>query len=269
MAPKAKATSFDKLDVKIRLNNDSTFAVRERIRFDFDLKEEVGIVRKLPLEYSIDDKVKKLEISDVQVFDDSNNPYPFNLVQTDKELEVHIGDSDKTVTGRQYYNLTYTVKGAVQNFRDYDEWRWNIMGGKWQVRADSVEADVYLPQDVDEASVRSKCEYGFYMSTDACSFELKKGKESLKVEKITFNQSYVLAGEQMLITIGLPRGIMSPPPSLMEKTLIFWSKNWTKWIFFSGALIILIVHFKSFLNKKKIYNFLKKTIRKSIWRKKV
>lgn len=261
-APKAYATSFDKLDVKIRLNTDGTFAVRERIRFDFDLKEERGIIRKLPLEYIVNGKTRKIQITNINVFDDSENAYPFSLVEGNKEIEIQTGEPEKKVTGRQYYNITYTVNGAVQSFTDHDEWQWNLMGGKWQIKAENVEADVYLPKDVNEVDVRSQCEYGFYMSTDPCSFNFKKGEESLLVEKITFNQSNVLAGEQMLVKIGLPRGIISAPASWGERFQTFLNKNWTQMSFFGGALIILISRFAKREKIKFLVEFFKKIFKK-------
>ena len=43
---------------------------------------------------------------------------------------LRIGDPDRTVTGRQVYDIDYTVDGALNAFDDHDELYWNAIGDR-------------------------------------------------------------------------------------------------------------------------------------------
>ena len=59
--------------------------------------------------------------------------------------QYRIGDEDETVTGRQTYQIGYTVRGALNELEGHGELYWNVTGNGWVFPIDVVEARIRLP----------------------------------------------------------------------------------------------------------------------------
>src|SRR5439155_565626 len=61
------------------------------------------------------------------------------------DLEIKIGDPDRTVSGDHTYDIVYSVRAALNGFDDHDELYWNALGTAWTVPIDDVTVAVDVP----------------------------------------------------------------------------------------------------------------------------
>lgn len=138
-APGAWAASDDQIDtfdVTITVNADGSLLVRERLVWRFGVNStRHGIERWLVTRLPFDDQRDEVyDISNPTVTS-SSQPSPVVSVQRDlgsgrtRLMRIRVGDSDRTLPGPTAgYELSYTVRGAVRDFADFDEVGWNVTG---------------------------------------------------------------------------------------------------------------------------------------------
>ena len=63
-----------------------------------------------------------------------------------------IGDPNKTVTGVNYYKITYKVKNAIRfGNPEFDELYWNLNGNFWDIITYNFVANINFPTEVTKA----------------------------------------------------------------------------------------------------------------------
>ena len=87
------------MDVKVDANDKREFKIKETIDVYFN-EERHGIIKTIPKEGSLED----YNITDVNV-----EGAPFEKDDS-ANLELKIGDEDKTIEGDKTYVITYTLK---------------------------------------------------------------------------------------------------------------------------------------------------------------
>lgn len=129
-------------DVAVKVNQDASLDVREIISVHFT-EPRHGIYRKIPYKYKLENLPAGSEMADIQW---KRNGYRYtkiknidvkgfsSKIQTDGDYEsIRIGSKNSTVDGDQVYEISYTIYGAINFFKDHSELYLNLTGNEWNV----------------------------------------------------------------------------------------------------------------------------------------
>jgi uncharacterized membrane protein len=199
--------------VKIEINKDGSIFIKESILYDFGQELRHGIYRTIPL--------KGIKIKVLEVVDEFNNPYPFQLIKDNESLTIKIGDPNKTLSGRHKYNISYQVFNAIGFLEDHDELYWNVTGNKWQIPIEKAEAEVLLPEGISRENLKIECFTGIFGSKEKnCQFLVKEN------DKVWFGVNKSLnPREGLTIALGWPKGIIKRP-SFFQRILLLMINFW-------------------------------------------
>ncbi len=147
------------------IQKDGTVAVTENISVDFHSLEKHGIYRDLPIAYE-DATGKKTytKIEDITVEQDGQKA-KYKVSDNENNLNIRIGDADKTISGQHTYTLTYRATGVLRSFSTYDELYWNVTGNDWEVPIGKASSTVTVPKDKIE---KIMCFEGVRGATTPC-----------------------------------------------------------------------------------------------------
>ncbi len=235
----ASVTSFPRNDIggehiktfqsEIIINKDGTINVKETIVYDFGDLQKHGIYREIPfIKTNQDGKKYRLEINNISVVDEKNEPYIYSQTINKQQLTIKIGDPNRTITGEHTYLISYTVSGALTYFSDHDELYWNVTGNEWNVPIANTTASVVWPEDLKKEDIKTTCYTGiFSRSTSNCSYLIDdRIQDNIKSNRI------LLANEGFTIVVGFPKNIVAV---LEPKEFIsFWNT-------LAGKLVILLL----------------------------
>jgi hypothetical protein len=131
---------------------------------------------------------------------------PYESSRVGDNIQIRMGDPDKTVTGRQRFVITYVVSGGLDAQPEWDEFYWDVTGTGWDVTILSATARVVAPQ-----IERIQCFEGPLNSTDPCNSGAQ-GSDAL------FEATNPLQPHSNLsVDVALTKGAVSvPPPQLRE-----------------------------------------------------
>jgi uncharacterized membrane protein len=155
---------IDSFHSDINILETGVVEVRETIRVDFSANEKHGIFRDLPYAYSSDDGTYYTDIS-IHSVQRNGKEEKYDLSRNDSFVRLKIGDAGVTISGRQTYEITYSVTGILKGYQAYDEVYWNVTGNDWQTPIHKASASVSLP---DAGLIKATCYQGYEGSTDEC-----------------------------------------------------------------------------------------------------
>mgnify|MGYP001407201588 CR=1 FL=1 len=208
-------------DVDIAIQKDGTFRVSETIRYDFDDLVRHGIFRTIPfVKTSQEQKRFAMDIFDIQVTDEKAQAYPFTTSTDSSEIELKIGDPDKTISGMHSYAIGYTVAGGLTYFSDHDELYWNAVGNDWEVPIEKAHITVRLPEQMPIENLRVSCFTGAAGSTASECVARTVNTTTLEVSTTEPLAPY----EGLTLVAGFPAGIVavSEPRLLDAHTYTWW-----------------------------------------------
>jgi len=203
---------IERFAADIEVQRDGTLLISEAIDVDFlALGDRHGIFRVIPVRYQWDADPKMVRIYDVDVRsvrDASGRSLTHEAGDDGAYLRIRIGDADRTVSGKQTYRITYTVRGALNAFADHDELFWNVNGGDWEVPMRVVSATVHAAFD---AFTSATCYEGPRGSTKAC-------QSSFSAQRAAFSATTALpAGDQLTIVTALRKGAVTAAAPLLQR----------------------------------------------------
>ncbi len=228
---------------RIAIDADGNTHFVETITVDWGALARHGIFRDLRTRVACDDAVQGPEpvyecpggsdrvypLTGVSVTDGAGQSRPYSLSRVGVDTRLKIGDPDRTVTGVQVYQISYTVVAALNAFEGHDELYWNVTGSEWGVPIDSVRVDLSLPRD---AGLFVACFEG-YRSTAPCDSEAAGRGASFATTRTLF------PGEELTIAAGWDKGAVDVlPPVLEDRTSIddFFTLDWVE---LGGAALVL------------------------------
>ena len=214
-----KVESFD---VEIKINQDSSINISEKIEYDFANLERHGIFRDIPVKYQARGGNYNLRISDISVSDESGNPYNYQLSYPGNNIEIKIGDADKLVSGRKAYVIKYKIKRAINYFNDGDELYWNVTGNGWVVPIEKSSARLIFPESLPSGQIRTKCYFGVFGSSSECGSSA--GGDLTDTVAYFENKNVLASREGMTIVVGFPKGIVTKP-SIVKNILDTMTDN--------------------------------------------
>ncbi len=204
------AESIDKYYTNIQLNRDGSVQVEENILYDFGDAERHGIYRDITVAYKARGGNYKLRVSDISVTDEFDNQYNFESSYPGNYLRLKIGDADKTISGRHWYKISYTVKRGINYFSDHEELYWNATGNEWQVPIGEAKTTVYLPGEFDENEIQRTCYFGGFGSQSVCDIGPISSEQPVSV--LEFSAYDLGPSEGLTVVVGVPSGTIAKPP---------------------------------------------------------
>ncbi len=208
-----KGWLIDKFSSNIVIEQSGEIAVTENIHVDFQYLDKHGIYRDIPYIYDNDGEKTYTEITVRNVLQ-NNKKAEYKVHKQDNNIQIKIGDPNRTISGKNSYVIDYTVKGVLRGFDHHDELYWNATGNNWPVSIMSAVADVQLPTSAIQKVV---CYQGRAGSTIPCSSETLRGKQAV------FQVSQSLGPyEGLTIVIGYKKGLVplitvQRPKTFLEK----------------------------------------------------
>lgn len=200
-----RAEQIESLNSHILVNKDGTVDVKESIVYDFGDLDRHGIYRAIPvIKKNKENKKFKMNLRVDSVLDEKGTGYAYRVINSGDELQVKIGDPNRTITGVHTYVISYKVYGALTYFSDHDELYWNVTGNQWKVPIVRVTADVILPSGTETIPINGKCYTGQAGSQEA-ECEIKKNGNQITFD--TVNNLTITEG--FTIVAGFPKNIVA------------------------------------------------------------
>ena len=182
-----RTLSIESFDVEIRVNEDATIDVTERIRFRFDGSWN-GIYRDIPVEYRTPRGLEKrfdLDVTSVRGEEAGALRHETSREGDYKRVKVWVPGATNV---SRTVEIAYTVENALLFFdpgdegfeEGHDELYWNVTGTEWEVPIGTATARVRLPDGVtgtravaytgpfgsgEQAATIDETEDGFYFET--------------------------------------------------------------------------------------------------------
>lgn len=226
---------IDNFDVTVRINQDASINVSERINYDFDDLEKHGIFRDVTVNYNARGGNYNLRVSNISVTDENGTGYNFETSTEGKNLRIKIGDADKLVTGKKTYAIDYKIKRAINFFDSQDELYWNATGDQWPVPIEKSSAKVILPVEAPKEKLQTACFYGSYGSATQCEASLEsEGGKSVFVYK---NPTALDPGQGLTFVSGFPKGIVEKPGTF-QNLLDIVNDNWILFLPFITLVVL-------------------------------
>ncbi len=242
--------------VEIDLHRDSTLTVVETIVVNFGQVLRHGIYRKIPFRYKRTVKrvpiAYNLRIRLISVTDERGNSYPVKAWREGDYIFWRIGDPKRYVSGLKTYRITYSVTCAINFFDDHDELYWNATGHEWEWDIARAHCIVNLPEGTDMNKVKATFYTGYFGSHE------RKGRMWREGNKWHFATGHLRQGEGLTIVIGLPKGVLQPPPAA-KATMWFLADNWG----FIVAILLPLLTFATMFHRYWHYG------RDPIWRESI
>jgi uncharacterized membrane protein YgcG len=201
---------INSFDAQIIIQSDGRLVVNETIDVDFGSLDKHGIFRDIPVKYAWPSDTRQQRVYELLVLsvaDASGRGWHFETYGHGSNVEIKIGDADRTVTGRQQYRITYVVRGALNGFPDHDELFWNVTGSEWAVPITSATATVRAPAQLNQTG----CYAGALRSTDRCG-----GIESIANGAIYKSGRTLEPGDDFTIVAGLRKGVVPEPQPILR-----------------------------------------------------
>lgn len=217
LGTRAQYEKINSFHTDLTVAPDGQLTVTEEITIHAEgVQFKRGIVRRLPLIF-IDHNGRKRRVKynlvAVQA-DGASSPYH---TETESDFfALYVGDKDSFIPrGDHAYRITYTTKGQVGFFPNFDEIYWNVNGNGWNFAIDSISALIHLPA---AAQVRqTACYTGAQGSTErACSDSI------IDAHTVRFLGRAMGAYEGLTVAVGFQKGVVAepPPPSFLEKNAV-------------------------------------------------
>jgi uncharacterized membrane protein YgcG len=198
----------------IVINKDASVDIVETIEYNFGEKWKHGIFRIIPIKYlTAKNNWRKIRVSNLNVLLD-NKDVKYKKSKQGRNLNIRIGDANKTITGQHEYKISYTVKGSLNYFPGYDELYWNVVGSEWEVPVEKSVTKISAPK-----IIKSKCFQGVYGSLDECTTKSSSG------ESIVFEFKPLQPEEEATVVIGIQKGIIDKL-TVGERIGWFLMDNW-------------------------------------------
>ena len=223
----------------IVVNKDSSLTVVENITADCgNLPDKHGIFRVLPTQINTDSGVFKTPIELQSITDFNNNPYYYTATQDyfNHTITWKIGNPNTTVSGANYYRITYKVKNAVRfGNKNFDELYWNIMGNFWDIQTNHFSAKITFPVKVTNQNAVVDYYAGVLGSKnkDGASYSWDNNNLNFTTSAIFY------PGEGITVSVTFPKNIFTPyVPTFWEKYGDYFS-----YLFFLIPLAVFIFAF--------------------------
>ncbi len=222
----AKAEVIHSFTSDITLSQDGSFTVSETIQYDYEGTERHGIFRQIPISH-LQPSERRFHERNIDIAIESVTQdgaiVPYQISYDLGEMQLKIGDPDRTITGVHTYVITYQVRGGLSYYESGEaELYWNVTGNGWEVPIENALAEVHDPDHImrDEA----RCYVGYVGEDTECAINKTE-------DTVVFGGMSLKPGTGLTIAQALD-------PSAVEKLVVERWSLWSIWLF--GALAWLV-----------------------------
>ncbi len=202
---------IERYDSEVTIQSNGVVRVQETIDYDFGTLQRHGIFRDIPVRVNFTDKADTDRVFPLDVLSvraSEGTPSQYTIESIDGGLKrIKIGDPDRTLTGPHRYQITYTLRGALNGFRDHDELYLSAITTNWPVPIASATVRVDAPTDITQVN----CFTGPLGSTLPCATAESSGSTA------TFAQSDLGPFQGLTLTVAFPDGFVPPPKPILEE----------------------------------------------------
>ena len=133
---------YTNLDITANILKDGTIDVKENFTANFFVSKH-GIIRDIPLNYSVGWKDFHIEISNINVVWKK-----FTTNKINWNIEIKIWDANRSVIWEQNYPIWYSTYWLIRNFSWmwYAELYWNLVWYDFDTNINKVRAELILPK---------------------------------------------------------------------------------------------------------------------------
>lgn len=218
-------------DVRLQVDDDATMQVVERIEVDFGSLQRRGIFRYIPVWEDLPTPLPEshadalpegadpadfhriLEIDDLEVTSESGAPTELDVQGPDEangNVQVRIGDPETTITGRQQYEIRYTVRGALEPVDGGAALAWDAVGTGWPVPIQQVTVTLDAP-----GVASARCLQGAEYATDQCQASVEDpGARYVSTGTLAPNEGLTVAAQFDAAALDAPQILVDEKPSL-------------------------------------------------------
>jgi len=224
-------------DTQITVQKDGVIQIVEKIDYDFGYEYKHGIYRTIPYtKENADRKEYELDVKVQSVTDEAGKSYNYDSSWVNTDLQLKIGDKDRTITGLHTYIISYSVSGALTYYSDHDELYWNITGVDWPVAQENVSGTVRLPDGVDMSLVKTDCYVGQMGSkSQLCKIITEKSSTSVSTALVETKSGLTIA-------VTFPKGLVAVvEPKLYVAFENTWYGKILLGLLFGFLIIVAIV----------------------------
>ena len=207
---KVYCASITDFQSNVTLFPDGVLKVREEISVDFEKTDHHNqIIRYIQTRYHRGDDVYDAKVRVHHAIMDGNNETFSVSRKTGNEIQIHIGNDGKSLTGKHKFQLDYEVYKAVNYFKGKPELAFDVTGHHWPFNLKNISCNVELPRGVKDSEVRAFQLIGapgnyFYNAQPVVD------------GKISFRNDYIPSGKGMAIAVELPPGAVVLPSVLQD-----------------------------------------------------
>ena len=192
-------------DVTLEVQPDGMVTVTENITViakHFEIKR--GITRDLP-----DSRYEKATPVFLTM---DGKTHPFFIESEGDYMAVNFGNDDYISEGKHTYSFTYSYRGAINFFKNYNELYWNVTGNDWTFYIRKARIKVILPEGT------KVIEKGISLYTGKADAKENNAKQN---GNLTFETTALLHPQEgFTVSIPFEKGTVNMPPLL--KRLITW-----------------------------------------------
>ena len=232
---------YSDFNITADILTDWTINIKENITANFFV-EKHGIIRKIPLNYSVWWKKFHIEVSNINV-----EWYNFTETNDNKNFQIKIWDTNKTIVWKHTYPISYSVYWLVRNFswKGYAEIYWNLIWNEFDTNINKVRAELNLPKTYTWFTNND-----FLITTDWSSktidwFEWKVDRSQWNKIIVTYNKK-LPANQWITLAIKFPNNYFEFDHERQAKIIgHLWSIRdtipWNIRDIFSGILLIILL----------------------------
>lgn len=233
----AFAEVIHSFDVSVVAHKDGVMDVREKIEYDFEDTFHHGIFRNIPIFSKVGDLYRNIKLDNVKVLRDGKNE-KFDTTLEKEQLNIKIGDADRTIDGDHVYDISYSVQNGIgSNFSDHDEIYWNATGNDWEITIE--KASINISTDFGVLPSKLICFEGTYGSKDqTCQIQ-----DSTASSSQSLYAGYGLSAVAVYSPGTFPKSILSttPPQTLGDQIAALFARLFKYiWLFLNIILPVYI-----------------------------
>lgn len=229
----------DNFQVKAVINKNGDVDITEEFVYDYGDDKRHGIYRYIPTYYNRQGNQYTNRITDIKVTDNNGQPMVFSTTHKDRNLQIIIGDENKTVTGGKVYKIQYKIKRAFNFFNKEADFFWNITGNNWSLPITQTVYTVTLPEPVGKNEFTSECLFGAIGDMKDCLSSRYIFDSPDKVSGAVFIAENIPAGGSMTTAIKMSEKSIKKPT--VWKNIVFLLQDNIWWVFVVLVLSITLL----------------------------
>jgi len=203
-APAAQAASgdqFTRFDVAATVNADGVFDVTMTLDLQFSSTGHGPYVWFLTRQKYDESHDRLITYDNFRVSSPTGAPTQLDTTKERDDIQLRIGDPNRTVSGTQTYVVSYTVSGIVNPdvpSSNMDEIYWNVISTGWELPISNVTITLNGPAPVSQTT----CYMGTNF-TSPCTSNDSAGATA------TYTQASLAPGQGLAVVGGWPVGTFS------------------------------------------------------------